>query len=258
MNTENEAQPVSSPSDQRAAKYSLIEFAEAQKIAQRRLYPSIFQSSYITLRNRRRHMEQFFAQRKSVGRVLDVGAQYCPYYPLFKDKCVSYSSLDVVDTPIVDIVCDASKMPLEDHSYDLVLCTEVLEHCSDPQAIVNECHRVLAPSGWLIVTVPSIFPQHGYPADNWRFMPDGLKHLMREFAQVEVMGELDLPESFFSVACHYGHVFTGRLGALGRCINPVWDFSANLAGIFCSLLFRPFARSNFTAFTVSLWAQAKK
>jgi SAM-dependent methyltransferase len=203
-------------------------------------------------------MEQFFARRESVGRILDVGAQYCPYYPLFKEKCTSYKSLDVVDTPIVDIACDASKMLLDDNSYDLVLCTEVLEHCDDPQAIVNECRGVLKPNGLLIVTVPAIFPQHGYPADNWRFMPDGLRRLMRVFSHVEVIGELDVAESFFTVVCHYGHVFTGRLGPLGRRLNLVWDFANNVAGMLCSLLLRPFAHSNFDSFTVSLWAEAKK
>ena len=203
-------------------------------------------------------MERFFARHEHVGKVLDVGAQYCPYYPLFKAKCESYTSLDIVDTPIVDIVCDAVDMPVEDNSFDLVLCTEVLEHANDPQGIVNECYRVLKPGGTLIVTVPTIFPQHGYPADNWRFMPDGLKYLMRSFSQVEVRGEVDFPETFFSVTDHFGHVFTGRMGALGRALNIPWDFAMNLAGMFWSVVLRPFTNSNFTAFTMSLWAEGTK
>lgn len=248
----------SAPTIDPGAKYNAAEFAEARKTAHRRLYPSIFQSSYITLRNRRQHMEKFFAAREHVGKVLDVGAQYCPYFPLFKDKCESYKSLDIVETPIVDIVCDAADIPVEGGSFDLVLCTEVLEHASDPQGIVNECHRVLKPGGTLIVTVPTIFPQHGYPADNWRFMPDGLKHLMRDFADVSVIGELDLSETFFSVTGHFGHVFTGRMGALGRALNVPWDLAMNLAGMFWSVVLRPFTNSNFTAFPMSLWAEGRK
>jgi len=251
-------QPGSPVADGKSRKYSAAEFALAQEAARKRLYPSILESSYITLRNRRQLMEQFFAQFRSVGRVLDVGAQYCPYYPLFKQKCDSYTSLDVVDTPIVDVVCDASDMPLDDNSFDLALCTEVLEHCNEPQAIIDECHRVLRPGGTLVVTVPSIFPQHGYPADNWRFMPDGLKYLLRAFSRVEVLGELDFPESFFSVTGHYGHVLTGRLGGLGRGIDVMWDFAINVSGLFWSRVLRPFANSNFAAFTMSLWAEAQK
>jgi len=242
----------------KADKYNSAEFTRAQEAAYARLYPSIFASNYLVLSNRRIHMQQYFSGSESVGQVLDIGAQYCPYYPLFRDKCVSYTSMDLVDTPIVDIVGNAEEMPIEDSSYDLVLCTQVLEHCTNPQRIVDECHRVLKTGGTLIVTVPAVYPVHGYPADNWRFMPDGLRHLLRAFSQVEVLGELDFAESLASVNCHYGHVVTGRMGKLGRTINPLWNLSTNVCGRMLSWVLRPFMRSNFTSFTMSLWAEARK
>jgi SAM-dependent methyltransferase len=239
-------------------KFSSAEFAEAQSRARSRLYPSIFASNYLVLSNRRARMQRFFETVGWVGRVLDVGAQYCPYYPLFQDKCDSYSSMDVVDTPLVDFACNAEEMPVEDASFDLVLCTQVLEHCNRPQKIVDECHRVLAPGGYLIATVPSIYPVHGYPADNWRFMPDGMRYLLRSFTTVQVEGELDFPESLASVICHYGHVVTARLGLFGRTINPLWNCATNLCGRSLSIALRPSTRSNFTAFTMNLWCLARK
>jgi SAM-dependent methyltransferase len=238
-------------------KYTDAQFAQAQKTAEARLYPSIFAANYLVLRNRRIRMERFFSQRHTVGKVLDVGAQYCPYYPLFKEKCESYTSMDLVDTPIVDIVCDAADMPVDSESFDLVLCTQVLEHCENPQGIMDKCHRVLRPGGSLIVTVPSIFPQHGYPADNWRFMPDGLRHL-RAFARVEVLGELDFAESLASVNCYYGHIIAGRLGSVGRMVTPLWDFATNLSAVSLSAIMRPLARQNFTAFSGNSWAECRK
>src|SRR5215472_4692523 len=83
---------------------------EVQQLAHSRLYPSIFSSNYLVLSNRRERMRKFFASRERVGKVLDVGAQYCPYYPFFSGKCDSYSSLDIVPTEMVDIVCDAEDM----------------------------------------------------------------------------------------------------------------------------------------------------
>ncbi len=203
-------------------------------------------------------MQEFFSRTERLGNVLDVGAQYCPYFPLFGHKCDSYTSMDLVDTPIVDIACNAESMPVEDCSYDLVLCTQVLEHCENPQRIVDECHRVLKPGGTLILTVPSVYPVHGYPADNWRFMPDGLGHLLRAFAAVEVLGELDFAESLASVNCHYGHVFTGRMGPLGSVINPLWNFATNVFGRILSWLLSPFTNSNFSTFSMNLWAEARK
>jgi SAM-dependent methyltransferase len=239
-------------------KYESEEFARAKEVAHRRLYPSLFAANYLVLSNRRVRMQKFFSTAERVGHVLDVGAQYCPYYPLFEHKCESYTSLDIVDTPIVDIVCNAESMPVEDCSYDLVLCTQVLEHCENPQRIVDECYRVLKPTGTLIVTVPSVYPVHGYPADNWRFMPDGLRHLLRAFSKVDVVGELDLAESIASVNCYYGHVFTGRMGRLGRVIEPLWNFTTNVCGRILSLVLRPFTHSNFTSFSMNLWAEARK
>ena len=240
------------------SKFTSAAFAQAQVQAHARLYPSIFASNYLVLSNRRARMEKFFRTAGQVGKVLDVGAQYCPYYPLFKDRCESYSSMDLVDTPLVDFACDAEKMPVEDCSFDLVLCTQVLEHCISPQRIADECYRVLKPGGVLIVTVPSIYPHHGYPADNWRFMPDGMRYLLRSFPKVEVLGELDFAESFASVICHYGHVLTGRLGAVGRVLNPLWNCVTNLCGKALSLVLRPLTRSNFSAFTMNLWCLARK
>jgi SAM-dependent methyltransferase len=252
------AQPVPIPRQSKAGKYAAEEFAKAQQTAHGRLYPSILTSHYLVLRNRRIHMQEFFRRSEPGRAILDVGAQYCPYYPLFKDTCGSYTSLDIVDTPIVDVVCNAEEMSLGDNLFDLVLCTQVLEHCQNPQKIVDECHRVLRPGGTLILTVPSIFPHHGYPADNWRFMPDGVRHLLRAFASVEVLGELDLAESLASVNCYYGHVFLGKVGRLGRILAPGWNLATNLFGRALSPLLRPFARSNFNSFTMNLWAEARK
>jgi SAM-dependent methyltransferase len=249
---------TTSASNVQSGKYGREEFVRAQKVAQARLYPSIFASNYLVLSNRRLRMQKFFAARERVGKVLDVGAQYCPYYPLFRGKCESYSSLDIVPSPIVDLVCNAEDMPIENESYDLVLCTQVLEHCTSPERIINECHRVLRDGGTLIVTVPSIYPVHGYPADNWRFMPDGLKYLLRNFSHIEVLGELDFAESLASVICHYGHVVTGRLGILGRAVNPVWNCATNVWGRSLSYALRPITRSNFSAFSMNLWAECRK
>jgi SAM-dependent methyltransferase len=239
-------------------KYDSAEFSRAQKTAQERLHPSIWASNYMVLSNRRRRMQRLFQARESVGDVLDVGGQYCPYYPLFKDKCTSYTSMDLIDTPIVDIVCNAEEMPVEDCSYDTVLCTQVLEHCGHPQRIVDECHRVLRPGGTLIVTVPSIFPMHGYPADNWRFMPDGLRLMLKAFGEVEVLGEASFAESLAQVNCLYGHVLMGRLGPLKKVLSPLWNLTTNVLGRGLSWGMQPLIRNNFVAFTTNLWAEARK
>ncbi len=42
-----------------------------------------------------------------------------------------------------------------DQSFDAVICTEVLEHVVDPEAVLAEMRRLLRPSGGLVVTFPN-------------------------------------------------------------------------------------------------------
>jgi SAM-dependent methyltransferase len=46
-------------------------------------------------------------------------------------------------------------IPLADSSVDFALCTEVLEHIPDDRKALSEMARVLAPEGWLLVSVPT-------------------------------------------------------------------------------------------------------
>ena len=54
----------------------------------------------------------------------------------------------------VEIEPDAP-LPFDDNVFDLVVCTEVLEHVRDVQLLLSEARRVLEPRGRLAVTTPS-------------------------------------------------------------------------------------------------------
>lgn len=97
-----------------------------------------------------------------------------------------------------------------------------------------------------------------HPADNRGFTPDGLRHLVREFSVVEILGELDFAESVANVLCLYGQVITGRMGRFGMVGNPPLAFATNVAARGLSFVLRPITNSNFSAFTVNLWAECKK
>ena len=54
---------------------------------------------------------------------------------------------------------DITRLPFADAYFDLVICSEVLEHIPDHQQAVAEAVRVLKPGGNLGVSVPSRFPE---------------------------------------------------------------------------------------------------
>ena len=58
------------------------------------------------------------------------------------------------DAAAVELEPDAP-LPFADGSFDLVVCTETLEHVRDLQLLLSEIRRVLEPGGRLAVTTPA-------------------------------------------------------------------------------------------------------
>lgn len=81
---------------------------------------------------------------------------------------------------IIDITQDNSATVPSD-SFDVAVCTEVLEHTLQPFAAVNEFARLLRPGGLLLVTTPFNFRIHGPLPDCWRFTEHGLRALLSGF-----------------------------------------------------------------------------
>jgi predicted SAM-dependent methyltransferase len=56
------------------------------------------------------------------------------------------------------LVCDCSALPYDDGTADLIVLHHVLEHfgCGEGVGVLKEAHRVLAPSGRLLIFVPDM------------------------------------------------------------------------------------------------------
>ena len=54
---------------------------------------------------------------------------------------------------------DVTSLPFSDACFDVVICSEVLEHIEDNRTAVAELVRVLKPEGNLVVTVPRFWPE---------------------------------------------------------------------------------------------------
>ena len=113
-------------------------------------------------------------------RLLDVGCGQKPYEPLFAGYAHSYVGVDPVDNPRAELKGSVEELPVEDASFDVVLCSQVLEHCEDPAKAVSELRRVTAPGGRVLASTHGVMAYHPSPTDYWRWTHAGLEKLFAE------------------------------------------------------------------------------
>src|SRR5215467_1490641 len=149
--------------------------------------------------------------------VLDLGCGNRPYHDLF-EGCrvvgVDHSTRDA--SP--DAVMDATSLALAGDQFDIVFCTQVIEHVPDPAALVRETHRVLKPGGWLVLTGPFWWPHHEEPHDYQRFTRYGFEHMLERagYAKFEVTPEGgDWALTFLTI----GHRLRGKALAPVRLVS---------------------------------------
>jgi SAM-dependent methyltransferase len=126
-------------------------------------------------------MCQVAAELEDGARVLDVGAGEQPYRELFGH--VDYVTSDWAHSVHpgarrVDIVAPADDLPVDEGTFDAVICTQVLEHVAEPADVIAELFRVLRPGGRLYITVPLTWEEHEAPYDFYRYTRFGLEHLL--------------------------------------------------------------------------------
>jgi len=174
-------------------------------------------------------LDRFIAAHASNRRTLDIGAQNGPYATHFPRRI----ALDIKQGIGVKIIGDAQALGIRDASFDVVLCTEVLEHLPEPQRAIDEMYRVLAPGGQLLLTTRFLFPIHDAPHDYFRFTKYGLRHLLRRFEIIELQEETDAVGTLA--------VLLQRLGMQAQTLRrtpfrAIWLLSAQIARPFSFLI----------------------
>ena len=136
------------------------------------------------------------------SRVLDVGAGTAPYKDLFS-HC-RYETHDFGLEPAtqgsyvaLDHVSDILDLPVPDEAFDLVLCTEVLEHVPEPILALREMARVTRTGGHLLLTAPLGSHLHQEP---FHFYGGFTPHWYRRFLPTEgfTIDEISRNRGFFS------------------------------------------------------------
>ncbi len=146
---------------------------------------------------------QLTAARVAGRRVLEVGARNVngSARPLAERHApAEYVGVDIFEGPGVDAICDVDRLVehFGEARFDLVLCTEVMEHVRHWRAALSNLKRVLAPGGTLLVTTRSVgFHYHGYPFDFWRYQPEDVEAIMADMALEVLDRDPSAPGVFF-------------------------------------------------------------
>jgi SAM-dependent methyltransferase len=118
------------------------------------------------------------ALQSPIGRMataIDVGAGNASYrgraqnrfvHDFLRERHVQLTTLDVDGScDVCADITDARTMPASIATFDLVLCTSVLEHVADVYAAAATLRRLTAAGGYLLITVPRSYPRHRSPID---------------------------------------------------------------------------------------------
>lgn len=147
------------------------------------------------------------------GFTLDIGCGENPY--IFHEHLNNYVGMDI-DISIlkklsenlhdVSLICSSgSHAPFKDHAFDLIICTEVLEHLKNPEEMISEMNRVLTKEGKAIVSIPSLsLPQIvtlwiAYKTKRISEKPYQSPHHVREYARFEVTPHFEKTSDLFKL-----------------------------------------------------------
>ncbi|MEP7340599.1 MAG: methyltransferase domain-containing protein [Acidobacteriota bacterium] len=103
------------------------------------------------------------ARRQLKGETLvDVGCGTGHLRSFVRSCCERYLGVDVVryegfpaDAEFFRVDLDSGQAPFPDHSAELVVSVETIEHLENPRAFMRELTRLAKPGGWVVITTPN-------------------------------------------------------------------------------------------------------
>lgn len=156
---------------------------------------------FLLLKFARRELQSLDEGKK----ILDVGCGSAPYWHL--NTKLNWAGIDIYKSDkITHLIDSTGNFPLQNETFDYVLCTQVFEHVNNFEKSASEIVRVLKPGGKLIFNSPYLYPFHGMPHDYFRYTTSALESIFKDLT-AERIG------------------FLGGYGSsLGTIVNNFWDY----------------------------------
>lgn len=97
----------------------------------------------------------------------------------------SVINLDIFPFRNVDLVTNATALPLKDDSVDMIITESTLEHIPNTYIAMRELARVVKSGGFIYVSIPFLMPFHASPSDYGRLTAEGLKYHFSDFEAIK-------------------------------------------------------------------------
>lgn len=126
---------------------------------------------------------------KDLKLILDAGCGDTRYRHLFNPDTYESQDHKQYGTTPPTYQCDIHYLPMPSNKYDLVMCTEVLEHVSAPVHVLFELTRVTKVGGYLLLTAPQGSREHQQPhyyygGFSWHWYQEWLTQLGCEIVEM--------------------------------------------------------------------------
>ena len=136
-----------------------------------------------------RHMVRGFIARHlgnqdAAGLCLDIGAGTAPFAGALRQALPRsrYVAIDRIPSEPVDLIADATSLPLPTGSASFACFFQVLSHVPDMAGALAEVRRVLAPDGQILIVYPFLIPECR-SRDLWRWTMPGMERVRHRRAR---------------------------------------------------------------------------
>jgi len=128
------------------------------------------------------------------------------FHKIFKNcNNISYDTIDL-NSPLAEIKADICDLPIENDTYDYILCNHVLEHIDDDIKAMSELYRVLKKGGIGIFQIPIDIERKNTFEDPSITSPKQRNKIFGQYDHVRI----------------YGMDYFDRLKSVGFSVNQIY------------------------------------
>jgi SAM-dependent methyltransferase len=150
------------------------------------LWMKLTRYSFLKKKLSTRNLERLCRESATDGRTLVVHSEDVDYKPYFPNAFAVTKRRNKPADLHVDLYY-TELATIESSSYEVILCTGLLEHVPDPQRLIDEFHRILKPGGELIISASAVFSFHEAPNDFFHFTPYSFQLLFENWSEIKML-----------------------------------------------------------------------